>query len=313
MRQSASLYPGIRQYSKFVVKWIGLILNIDWSDWVSLVKMKHKIKAIQKLLLIFGLSISLVLMAFIGRAELPSKQTLHSETISVFSQYPNPEQELPENSGLSFQNALGSESDRAELLKNDQPKYKIARAHPTNYGERFTQDLNSVPVINQPIVVLHETAASASSAINFLQTAHTDESKQASYHTLIERDGTIVYTVPPEKRAFGAGNSIFDGPNGPETVKTNPRFPASVNNFAYHTSLETPSDGWSNNHQTHSGYTESQYHALAWLIARCNVPNERITTHRAVDRSGQRIDPRSFDFPKFFSLLEAYRQANTNH
>lgn len=275
--------------------------------------MKRKIEAIHKLLLIFGLSISLVLVAFISKAELPSKQTPHSETISAFSQYPNPERELQQNPTLSVQNVLGSPSDRAELLSNYHPKYRVARAHPSNYGERFPKDVNGVPVTNQPIIVLHETAASASSAINLFQTAHTDENKQASYHTLIARDGTIIDIVSPEKRAFGAGNSIFDGPNGPETVKTNPRFAASVNNFAYHSSLETPSDGWSNNHRTHSGYTEAQYHALAWLIARCNVPNERITTHRNVDRSGQRIDPRSFDFPKFFTLLEAYRRANTSH
>jgi N-acetyl-anhydromuramyl-L-alanine amidase AmpD len=111
--------------------------------------------------------------------------------------------------------------------------------------------------------------------------------------------------VPPEKRAFGAGNSVFDGPNGPEAVLTNPAFPPSVNNFSYHVSLESPSDG-RDNRRSHSGYTEAQYQSLAWLIARTNIPDVRITTHRDVDRSGNRQDPRSFSFEHFFTLLHGY-------
>lgn len=187
------------------------------------------------------------------------------------------------------------------------PRYEIAWANPTNFGERFTKDVYGTPVHNQPIIVLHETAAPASSAVNFFQNPNEDENIQASYHTMIKLDGTVVYIVPPEKRAFGAANSVFDGPLGSETVKTNPLLPPSVNNFAYHVSLETPPSGIANNEQTHSGYTEAQYQSLAWLIAQSNVPDERITTHRLVDRSGQRIDPRSFDFNKFFNILHSFR------
>jgi N-acetyl-anhydromuramyl-L-alanine amidase AmpD len=122
----------------------------------------------------------------------------------------------------------------------------------------------------------------------------------------------VVYLIPPEKRAFGAGNSVFHGPNGAETVKTNPNLPPSVNNFAYHVSLETPPEAWGNNHiQSHSGYTDAQYYSLGWLIAQSQVSDDRITTHQAVDRSGQRLDPISFDFNKFFYLLHSYRQSNS--
>lgn len=200
----------------------------------------------------------------------------------------------------------------AELLESRtiyRPTYEIAWAYPTNYGERYTKDINGVPVYNQPIIVLHETVSSAADAIRFFQTPHYDENEQASYHTLIKLDGKVVYIVPSEKRAFGAGNSVFDGSNGPEAVKTHPKFPPSVNNFAYHAAFETPSSG-RNNNQTHSGYTEAQYRSLAWLIAQASVPDVRITTHRAVDRSGERIDPRSFDFKKFLTLLHYYRQAS---
>jgi N-acetyl-anhydromuramyl-L-alanine amidase AmpD len=112
-------------------------------------------------------------------------------------------------------------------------------------------------------------------------------------------------------RAFGAGNSVFNGPNGAETVQTNPDFPPSVNNFAYHTSLESPADG-RGNQARHSGYTEEQYQSLAWLLAHLPVPDDRITTHVAVDRSGNKRDPRSFDRAKMLDLLHGYNRQFEN-
>lgn len=199
-------------------------------------------------------------------------------------------------------------------FKKFQPRYQIAWADPSNYGDRYSTDINGKPATNQPIIVLHETSNSAQSAINTFRNSHPNDENQVSYHTLITLDGIIVYLVPPEKRAYGAGNSVFDGPNGEETVQTNPNLPPSVNNFAYHVSLETPPDGWNQTSETtHSGYTEAQYEALAWLIAQSSVPDNRITTHRAVDRSGQRIDPRSFDFDRFYSLLHTFRQPSSGN
>ncbi|MEM8602779.1 MAG: peptidoglycan recognition family protein [Cyanobacteria bacterium P01_H01_bin.121] len=186
------------------------------------------------------------------------------------------------------------------------PPYEIKWADPSNYGDRYIQDISGNPTYNQPIIVLHETVYSVDSAINYFQTPHTDESLQASYHTLIRLNGTVVYVVPPEKRAFGAGNSVYVGPWGPEAIRTHQHFPASVNNFAYHVSLETPLSG-RNDALNHSGYTDAQYRSLAWLIAQSTVPDERITTHRDVDRSGERIDPRNFDRQKLLSLLHQQR------
>jgi hypothetical protein len=186
------------------------------------------------------------------------------------------------------------------------PPYEVLWADPTNYGDRYSTDINGNPVYHQPIIVLHETVYSADSAINAFRTPHTNEADQASYHTLIRLNGTVVYMVPPEKRAFGAGNSVYMGANGAETVHTHRQYPPSVNNFAYHISLETPPDG-SDDQETHSGYTEAQYRSLAWLVAQSSVPDERITTHRDVDRSESRIDPRSFDRARFLSLLHQLR------
>lgn len=195
-----------------------------------------------------------------------------------------------------------------QAFEQYQPKYVVAAIHPSNYGDRYRTDVNGNIVNNQPLAVLHETVGSARSAINTFRTAHSEDSQQVSYHALITLDGTIIYLVPSEKRAFGAGNSVFESSMGKETVQTNPKLPPSVNNFAYHISLETPPDGRRANNSYHSGYTESQYKSLAWLLALSSIPDDRITTHKDVDLSGHRIDPRSFDFDKFFKILHTYRQ-----
>ena len=187
------------------------------------------------------------------------------------------------------------------------PQYHVILAHETNYGDRHTQDSQGNRLYNQPLVVLHETVGSAKSAINLFQAPHYQDSQQVSYHTLITLEGTVVYIVPPENRAFGAGNSAFKTPSGIETVQTNPQLAPSVNNFAYHVSLETPADG-RNNHRQHSGYSNAQYNSLAWLLARSSVPDNRITTHRDVDLSGHRFDPRSFEMDRLLKILHTYRQ-----
>ncbi|MDA0866111.1 MAG: peptidoglycan recognition family protein, partial [Cyanobacteria bacterium] len=164
----------------------------------------------------------------------------------------------------------------AQTAPNYQPRQEIALADPSNYGDRYSTDAYGNPVSNAFIAVLHETVGSAQSAINLFSNYHANDADQVSYHTLIGLNGTIYYIVPPENRAYGAGNSVFDGPNGPETVRTNPNFPPSVNNFAYHISFETPSDGRGNG-RSHSGYTQAQYESAAWLLSNSNIPDNRIT------------------------------------
>lgn len=203
-----------------------------------------------------------------------------------------------------------SPSPGARLATNDanQPSYEIEWADASNYGERFTQDIFNQPAVQQPIIVLHETVSSADSAIAYFQTPHPNDDDQASYHTLIRRNGVVVYLVPPEKRAYGAGNSVFVGPSGvEETIKTHKQFSPSVNNFSYHISLESPTDGYGEE-ASHSGYSQAQYDSLAWLIGQSTVPWERITTHQQVDRSGERVDPRSFDFGRLKLALGRYRR-----
>jgi len=184
------------------------------------------------------------------------------------------------------------------------PQEESFPAHPTNYGLRYRTDAYGKELDNQLLVVLHETVNSADSAINTFQVAHELDSQQVSYHDLIRWDGTVVHLVPLEMRAYGAGNSVFLSANGEETVVTNRALLPSVNNFAYHISLESPPNSWEAD--THDGYSEAQYQSLAWLIARACIARDRIATHKAVDRSGTRSDPRSFDENQLFEALNRY-------
>lgn len=197
-----------------------------------------------------------------------------------------------------------------DYIAQHQPVEKIALAHPTNFGERYLNDYEGQPAYREPIIVLHETVISGPNTLKLFQTNHPKNSQQASYHALIMVDGTIYYLVPPDKRAFGAGTSVFAGPKGDETVSTNPSLSASVNNFAYHISFVSPQDGRQSSRSGHSGYTNAQYYSLAWLASKTGVPAERITTHQAVDRAGNRTDPRSFNRAGFLSLLRLYPQSN---
>ncbi len=190
------------------------------------------------------------------------------------------------------------------------PVERIALAHPTNFGERYLSDYSGRPAYKDPIIVLHETVISGPQTLKLFKTNHPKNSQQVSYHTLIMRDGTIYYLVPPDKRAFGAGMSVFAGPYGDETVSTNPSLSSSVNNFAYHISFVSPPDGRKSGRSGHSGYTNAQYYSLAWLVSKTGVPENRITTHKAVDRAGNRSDPRSFRRGAFLSLLRLYPKTN---
>ena len=175
---------------------------------------------------------------------------------------------------------------------------------PTNFGERFRRDAFGHAVDPTPrLVVLHETVFGLNSAIHTFRTQHPNDDDQVSYHALIGEDGTVVQLIDPSKRAFGAGNSAFNG----QWVVTNPKVGGSVNNFALHVSLETPLDG-ENDNDGHSGYSSAQYDSLAALLAdwmsRYPITLESITTHRAVDLGGERADPRSFNWQALQERLQ---------
>jgi hypothetical protein len=79
----------------------------------------------------------------------------------------------------------------ADTLSNGYaPREEIAFVDPTNYGDRYLADVNGKPATLEPIVVLHETVGSASSALNLFRAFHPNDNDQVSYHALVKLDGT---------------------------------------------------------------------------------------------------------------------------
>ena len=139
-------------------------------------------------------------------------------TLERFRQQPAPPSLAPA--------AANAPQSIRDYIARHRPAERMALAHPTNFGERYLSDYSDRPAYREPIIVLHETVISGPDTLRLFQTNHPKNSQQASYHTLIMRDGTIYYLVPPDKRAFGAGTSVFAGPRGNETVSTNPSLSA---------------------------------------------------------------------------------------
>lgn len=172
-----------------------------------------------------------------------------------------------------------------------------APADPSNYGPRQAVDWQGRPVANTPaLIVLHETVVDEGAALNLFARRNGDDGQQASYHVLIGRDGRRIRVVEDSQRAFGAGDSAFEG----MSVQLKRGLRPSINNIALHVSLVSPADGADGDAGRHSGYTAAQYRSLASQIgqwqARWGIPASRVVTHQEVDRSGSRRDPRSFDW-----------------
>lgn len=260
-------------------------------------------------LVAIAICIGVGLIAITHGLQAPSKQLTRSTPLHATSEDgPETPESPPVPESLTPASKSPCKFHAMRVGDSYQPQQLQAPAHPTNYGDRYQTDVNGQILTQDCLVVLHETVGSSVGAIDHFQTPKERDEDQVSYHALIALDGTIVHVVPPHKRAYGAGDSVFNGLNGPESVKTNPKLPTSVNNFAYHISLETPADG-EHEGPTHSGYTEAQYESLAWLVAAMEVPDDRIVTHAEVDQSGERIDPRSFDMTQFLLRLRSHEVA----
>ncbi len=202
----------------------------------------------------------------------------------------------PEPSGLRSLNPRDLEQCRATLaLTPERP----VPADPTNFGDRFSHDAWGRAIASTPmLIVIHETVMGAKETLAFFQTPHPRDEDQASYHMLIDRDGTRVRVTADANRAYGAGMSAF----GDVTQRVRPGSVGSINNIALHISLVSPTDGREDT-DAHSGYTNEQYAALANQVllwqAEHGIPLTRVTTHSAIDRSQSRYDPRSFRWDRF--------------
>jgi len=184
------------------------------------------------------------------------------------------------------------------------PAETTLAADQTNYGNREPTDDQGKPVNHVPmLIVLHETVASEKETLNLFRTRHDNESEQSSYHMVIAQDGRRIRTVGDDYRAYGAGDSAISN----YTIRLKKGSDGSLNNIALHLSLVSPEDGRGDN-ATHSGYTKRQYASTAAQVliwqATYGIPITYVTTHKAIDRSNTRIDPRSFDSREFG---DAYR------
>ena len=202
--------------------------------------------------------------------------------------------------------ADGAAADRCAALLGWRERQAPVDA--TNFGVRRPRDGAGGAVPNRPaLIVLHETVVPLEATLRLFATPHPRDADQASYHVLIGRDGTVLRLVPDGERAYGAGWSAW----GDASIRHRPGTPqagGSINNVALHVSLETPPDGRGDG-DAHSGYTPAQMRALAgqvllWQL-RWGIPQRRITTHAAVDRSQSRRDPRSFRWERFAQAWSA--------
>lgn len=184
----------------------------------------------------------------------------------------------------------------------------VQAADPTNYDRRVSIDESGQSVISRPLfIIFHETVSSEEETLNYFRTPHLNDADQASYHVLIAEDGRRIRIVNDDQRAFGAGQSAF----GDFTVQLKPGSAGSLNNVALHIGLVSPSDGRGDT-ESHSGYTLAQYESLAgetlaWQV-KYGIPRRLVTTHKAIDRSGTRKDPRSFDWDKYDRVLRSFAQ-----
>jgi N-acetyl-anhydromuramyl-L-alanine amidase AmpD len=121
------------------------------------------------------------------------------------------------------------------------------------------------------LVVLHDSNGPAEGALSW----SLDSRVKGAYHTLIRRDGEVVYLIPSWRKASACGPSSYNGKaiNG------------SVDPFAYSICLEGPMP-----------YTVEEYYSLSYLISRMGITKEQVVVHGdvldpgVVDRDPCRVD-----------------------
>ena len=115
-----------------------------------------------------------------------------------------------------------------------------------------------------PVVVLHDSNGPAEGALSW----SLDNRVKGAYHTLIRRDGGVVYLIPSWRKASACGPSTYMGKaiNG------------SVDPFAYSICLEGPMP-----------YTVEEYYSLSYLISRMGISREQVVVH------GDVLDPQVAD------------------
>lgn len=130
-------------------------------------------------------------------------------------------------------------------------------------------------------IVLHcDASSSVASSMDWIRRPES----RASYHVLIGRSGNIYDIVPPERKAWHAGRSMWEGVS-------------DCNNYTIGVSMSNRNDG-------EEPYPDAQVDATVGVCAvfckHFNIPVERITTHAIVATpKGRKTDPIKFDLDGF--------------
>lgn len=155
---------------------------------------------------------------------------------------------------------------------------KIVQKHSPN------QNARPAGVAVDTIVLHADAAKQATASVSWIVSPEA----KVSYHTLVDRDGTVYTFVPLERRAWHAGVSEFQGRK-------------HCNDFSIGLAFANRNDG-------HEPYTAVQYHVGAALCAAYlrrfpHITLDRITTHAAVS-PGRKTDPGPrFDLARFKTLV----------
>lgn len=160
---------------------LSVLKNMKFGAWAT------------RVLLIFLMLAALILALFIGGARNPQNQTnSRNSTDKSWNQYLPPQlqsvltiRERKRTPSPVNNHQINLVYTTTKEFSEYKPDFRQFKVDPSNYGDRYTADIHGLPLNNQAIIVLHETSNSTSSAINFFQTPHDDESVQASYHAII--------------------------------------------------------------------------------------------------------------------------------
>ena len=110
---------------------------------------------------------ALTLALYVGRVtQLQSNTKIANPAVMSWNQYPKVEFQSAKTqvskspnvvkSSLKKNQPVGIYKTTAAFTKY-RPQYTVAPIDPSNYGERYTRDINGIPLKNQPIIVLHES------------------------------------------------------------------------------------------------------------------------------------------------------------
>ncbi len=109
-----------------------------------------------------------------------------------------------------------------------------------------------------PIVVLHDSNGPGDNALSW----SLDNRIKGSYHSLIRRDGEVVYLIPAWVKASACGPSSYITGDGRVSIN------GSVDPFAYSICLEGPVP-----------YTVEEYYSLSYLISLMGITREQVVVH----------------------------------